>query len=193
MSNLVDNIDRVHEQLISEEGINLNDLPIEIKKRIKGWNLLVSRLEKNPEDTKLFTTVQKQSIEIADKIQDFIEQDFDDDNEGDNNNPPKNESDNDVEGNEGNEGGEGSQKGSKKPESNKEPVEKKAPAVKSNENKRFGNLVMEKKILALMGGGDRISLSHLEEIIGKEPDYPEQEVNSIRLRKVFLSSSYRLV
>jgi hypothetical protein len=33
----------------------------------------------------------------------------------------------------------------------------------------------------------------LEAIIGKEADYPEQKVNNIKLRKVFLSSDYRLV
>jgi hypothetical protein len=184
MSNLVDNIDKVHEQLISEEGINFADLPEEIRKRIKGWNLLLARLQKNPEDNKLFTTLQKQSIEIADKIQDFIEQDFDEDNDdngADDNGADDNGADDKGDAN-------------KKPEENKAPVEKKATAVpKSNEPKRFGNLIMEKKILTAMNGGDRISMNQLEEIIGKEPDYPEQEVHNIRLRKVFLSSSYRLV
>lgn len=185
MSNLVDNIDRVHEQLIAEEGINFADLPEDIRKRIKGWNLLLARLGKNPEDNKLFTTLQKQSIEIADKIQDFIEQDFDDDNDDGNNNPPKNEIDN--------EGGEDKAEPKKNDEPNKEPVEKKAPVQKSNVTKAFGNLIMEKKILTAMNGTERISISQLEEIIGKEPDYPEQKVHSLILRKVFLSSAYRLV
>jgi hypothetical protein len=52
---------------------------------------------------------------------------------------------------------------------------------------------MEKKILQSMSGGDRISISQLEAIIGKEPDYPEQEVNNITLRKVFMASAYRLL
>jgi len=186
MSNLVDNIDKVHEQLISEEGINFADLPEEIRKRIKGWNLLLARLQKNPEDNKLYTTLQKQSIEIADKIQDFIEQDFDEDNDDDKGADDKGADDKGAD--------DGKSDSDKKPEENKAPAEKKATSSpKSNEPKRFGNLIMEKKILTAMNGGDRISMNQLEEIIGKEPDYPEQEVHNIRLRKVFLSSSYRLV
>ena len=42
-------------------------------------------------------------------------------------------------------------------------------------------------------GEKRIRISDLEAIIGKEPNYPEQEVNNITLRKVFLSNDYRLV
>jgi hypothetical protein len=54
---------------------------------------------------------------------------------------------------------------------------------------------MEKKIMSIMQsrGDNRIKITDLESIIGKEPDYPEQQVNNIKLRKVFLSSDYRLV
>jgi hypothetical protein len=54
---------------------------------------------------------------------------------------------------------------------------------------------MEKKILMLISKNEegRITINDLKSIIGKEPDYPEQIVNNIKLRKVFLSASYRLV
>jgi hypothetical protein len=54
---------------------------------------------------------------------------------------------------------------------------------------------MEKKILAIMEakGEKRIKIADLQAIIGREPEYPEQRVNNIKLRKVFLSSDYRLV
>jgi len=42
-------------------------------------------------------------------------------------------------------------------------------------------------------GDKRIKITDLEAIIGREPEYPEQIVNNIKLRKVFLSSDYRLV
>ena len=42
-------------------------------------------------------------------------------------------------------------------------------------------------------GEKRIKISDLESIIGREPDYPEQEVNNIKLRKVFLSTDYKLL
>ena len=55
--------------------------------------------------------------------------------------------------------------------------------------------MMEKKIMSIMDarGDNRIKISDLEAIIGKEPDYPEQYVNKIKLRKVFLSNDYRLM
>ena len=58
----------------------------------------------------------------------------------------------------------------------------------------FGNFVMEKKIkLECQENGGRIKITKLASIIGKEPDYPEQKVHTINLRKVFLSSDYRIV
>jgi len=189
MSSTVDNIDKVHEQLIAEEGINMSDLPIEIQRKIKGWNLLFARLQKNPEDSKLFTTLQKQSVEIADKIQDFIENDFDEEDEEEGK----------GEGAEGQEPEKTPKADNPKDDSNEgkptntEPKPKQVNKSPEAQNKRFGNLVMEKKILAVMNGSDRISVSKLEEIIGKEADYPEQEVHNLRLRKVFLASQYRIV
>lgn len=181
MSSLVDKVEKVHEQLIQEEELKISSLPSEIQKSIKGWNLLLGRLQRFPEDEKLFRTINTKSIEIADNIQDFIEKDFDDEDDeniGSENNKNPKESTEEI------------------PEKNPEETPKEvkpAPTPKqSNPNKPFGNLVMEKKILTAMGGGDRISISQLEEIIGKEPDYPEQVVHNITLRKVFLASSYRL-
>jgi hypothetical protein len=65
----------------------------------------------------------------------------------------------------------------------------------TNTPKPFGNLVMEKKIRDIVNknGNSRISQRELEAIIGKEPNYPEQKVHSITLRKVFLASDYRLL
>jgi hypothetical protein len=58
----------------------------------------------------------------------------------------------------------------------------------------FGNFVMEKKILSITNAKKgKIGITDLAKIIGKEPDYPEQMVNNLKLRKVFLSSDYRIV
>jgi tRNA(His) 5'-end guanylyltransferase len=74
MENLVDNIDKVHEQLISEKGINVEDLPTELQRKINGWSLLYARLL-NYEDEKLSVTLKKKSVEIADEIKKHIETD----------------------------------------------------------------------------------------------------------------------
>jgi uncharacterized protein with von Willebrand factor type A (vWA) domain len=192
-----ESIDKVHEELLQEEGMKVSDLPESIQRKIKGWNLLFARLQKNPDDEKMFRTLQKQSVEIADKIQDFIEQDFDDEGEG------EGEGEVDEGANEGANKGvnEGVNKGSND-NSNPSPKSVDVTGTQSNPknnperaNKGFGNLVMEKKILEVMKqrGSDRISINQLESIIGKEPDYPEQKVHNINLRKVFMASDYRLV
>jgi hypothetical protein len=72
----VDSVEKTHEQVIAEEGISKGSLPEAIQKRIRGWNLLLGRLNKYPDDEKLYLTLNKQSVEIADMIQDFIEQDY---------------------------------------------------------------------------------------------------------------------
>ena len=66
---------------MQEEGVKLSELPVEIQKKIKGFNLMRKRLEKNPEDEKLFIQLQKQAIKIGDEVQNFIENDYDDEDE----------------------------------------------------------------------------------------------------------------
>jgi hypothetical protein len=186
-------IDKVHEQLMEEEGLKLTDLPSALQKKVKGWNVIAKRLEKNPDDVKLARQVQKISIEIADKIQDFIETDYEEDDGNEPNEPkePKEPSEpkEPQEPSEPKEPKEPSEP--KEPKEPSEPKEPKAPA----KPKGFGNLVMKKKILqAIKDSGDgRISIGQLQKIIGKEPDYPEQKVHDITLRKVFMSSEYRLL
>jgi len=185
---LAEKVDIVHEQLIEQEEIKLVDLPTNIKAKIKGWNLLYAKLKKSEDDETLFRSVQRKSIEIADIIQDFLEQDYEEENQegkSEGQNEPKPE-------------GKPEPKPEPKPEGKPEgkpestPVTKEATKV-STSNSSFGNLVMEKKILSQIeeNQNGRIRISQLKSIIGKEPDYPEQKVNNIILRKVFMSSEYK--
>lgn len=190
--NYAEQIDKVHDELIEQEGISLNDLPDDIKKKIKGWNLLFARLTKNPEDEKLFRSLQKTSIQLADKIQDFIESDYDDSDNSDD--------DDSADGKNG-----ANDKGDKTPAKPKPTEPKtdgddkvdKAPANEPKPSRElgFGNLVMEKKINQIISdnANGRIRVGQLRDVIGKEPEYPEQKVNTITLRKVFMSSEYRIV
>ena len=190
-----------HEEIMQEEGVKLSELPVEIQKKIKGFNLMRKRLEKNPEDEKLFIQLQKQAIKIGDEVQNFIENDYDDEDEdekvvakkpadnkkSENQSKPKSKSDDDDDDDDDDD-----------ERANKKPVRKEGGEVDRVAKKpsgKFGNLMMEKKILAIMEsrGEKRIKISDLESIIGREPDYPEQEVNNIKLRKVFLSTDYKLL
>jgi hypothetical protein len=179
---LAENVDKVHEELIEQEGIKLVDLPKTIKAKIKGWNLLFAKLKKSEDET-LFRSVQRKSIELADKIQDFIETDYQDES---NVIEPTPESKDEVKP---------ESKDEVKPEAKTESkTESKEPTKVSSGKSSFGNLVMEKKVLAKLksNGNGRIRIGELKSIISKEPDYPEQKVNKITLRKVFMSSEYRL-
>jgi hypothetical protein len=170
----------------------LSELPIEIQKRIKGFNLMKAQYEKNPQERDLIL-LRKRATKLGDDIQSFIETDFDDEDE-------------DEDEDEGEKEKEKSSKSEEKTSNEKtvKPDKKVDSDTKENNPARqkpvstggkFGNLMMEKKILAIMEskGDKRIKITDLEAIIGREPEYPEQIVNNIKLRKVFLSSDYRLV
>ncbi len=193
--NYAEQIEKVHEELIEQEGLKISELPEDIKKKIKGWNLLFSRLSKNPEDEKLYRSLQKTSIQLADKIQDFIESDYEeDDSNGDyDSNSASDDSKKPASKKDG-EGSDDDSDDSKKPASKKD-VEGSEPSTKNQKPLGFGNLVMEKKIKQQIAenGTGRIRISQLRDIIGKEPDYPEQKVHSLNLRKVFMSSEFRIV
>ena len=181
---LAENVDKIHEELIEQEGIKLVDLPKTIKAKIKGWNLLYAKLKKSDDET-LFRSVQRKSIEIADKIQDFIESDYQEESQSE---TPKVDTVDSAES-------KPESTVEPKPESTGEPKPESKETTKVTSSKSsFGNLVMEKKILAELkeNKGGRIRIGNLKSIIGKEPDYPEQKVNKITLRKVFMSSEYRL-
>ena len=212
--NYAEQIEKVHQELIEQEGLKISELPEDIKKKIKGWDLLFSRLSKNPEDEKLYRSLQKTSIQLADKIQDFIESDYeeDDSNGDDDSNSASDDSKKPASKKDG-EGSDDDSDDSKKPASKKDgegsdddsddskkPASKKddegsEPSTKNQKPLGFGNLVMEKKIKQQIAenGTGRIRLSQLRDIVGKEPDYPEQKVHSLNLRKVFMSSEYRIV
>ena len=61
-----------HEELMKEENIKFEDLPKDIRKNINGFNLQRKSLEKKYSEN-LFKNLQEITVEIADKIQDIIE------------------------------------------------------------------------------------------------------------------------
>jgi len=186
----VDKLRVFHEEILEEEGMKVADLSPELQSKIKGFNLLRKKLEKNPEDERLFFQLQKSSVKIGDLVQSFIENDFDEDEEEE---EEEEENENDKNKNDN------VDKKSTPKTDNKVEVKKSTPKTDNtppkNGSGKFGNSMMEKKIMSIMDarGEKRIKISDLEAIIGKEPNYPEQEVNNIKLRKVFLSNDYRLV
>ena len=62
-----------HEEIMEQERIELSELPDNIQKKIKGFNLLKANYEKNPEERSLLN-LRKRAIQLADEIQDYIEE-----------------------------------------------------------------------------------------------------------------------
>ena len=194
-----DKIRVFHEELLQEEGIKVSELSSELQKRIRGFNLLKSKLKSNPDDERLIIQLQKSAVKLGDDVQDFIENDYEEDDSDDNDDNDDNDDKKKSKG-----GKVSSSKDDKKPSSSKkddnssksdDDNDDRSSKPKASAGGRFGNSMMEKKIMSVMQsrGDNRIRITDLEAIIGKEPDYPEQQVNNIKLRKVFLSSDYRLV
>ena len=192
----VEQIRVFHEEILEEEGVKVSELPTELQGKIRGFNLLKKRLEKNPEDEALARQLKKQAVQLGDAVQNFIENDYDDDsNDDDSDDDDSDDSDDDKSSKE--KKPKSSKKDDKKPASSKKDSKGVEKPLKPNLSTggNFGNSMMEKKIMSIMEsrGDNRIRITDLEAIIGKEPNYPEQQVNNIKLRKVFLSSDYRLV
>jgi hypothetical protein len=193
-----DKLQLFHQEIMQEEGIKISDLPEDIQKKLRGFNLLKAGYDKNPQERTLIN-LRKRTIKLGDEIQSFIENDYEDEDEDDDKGKVKDDNKGKVKDDKSSSDEENSKK-EKTVKSEKKfdddvkgdnPVKQK-PVSTGN---KFGNLMMEKKILAIMEakGDNRIKIADLESIIGREPEYPEQRVNNIKLRKVFLSSDYRLV
>lgn len=189
----IDKLRAFHEEILQEEEVKVSELPTAIQGKIRGFNLMRKKLEKNPNDEKLLFQLQKQAVRLGDEVQSFIENDYEDDKDDEENVvnekdvektknssklfPPKKSDNNST--------------SSESRNNNQNKSSKTNTATDGN----FGNSMMEKKIMSIMQsrGDKRIKISDLEAIIGKEPSYPEQKINNIKLRKVFLSNDYRLV
>ena len=188
----IENLEQVHTQLIEEEKIKTSDLPENIRKKVKGWNLLYGRLKNNPDDEKMFNSVQRQSISIADLIQDWLEKYNEEEDEEEvttTASSSKETTDTESSSKETTDTESSSKETTDTESSSKETTEKK-PITK----KPFGNLVMEKKIVAILKENNgRIPVSQLQSIIGVKPKYPTQIVHSIKLQKIFLVSAYRRI
>jgi hypothetical protein len=178
------NLELHHEELLESEDMSVKDLPSNLQQQIRGFNLQKKKYEQNPVENQKFR-LTRLSLELAEKIQNYIDK-MDDEDEGEDEDLQEKKQ---VE------------KQNKKPaETAKKENKNVGGEVAQNESRKpvvksgFGNFVMEKKILSITNAKKgKIGITDLAKIIGKEPDYPEQMVNNLKLRKVFLSSDYRIV
>ena len=188
----------LHEELMQEEELSIRELPADLQRQVKGFNVTKKKYEEHPTE-KEENRLVRLSTQIANNIQNWLENqddDEDDDDDDDDQNSSANTKSTDKEPVK--DSNVSKRRAVEKDSNEKNSVQK--PETQSLTKKpvttgiSFGNFVMEKKIKSICdANGGRIKISQLVGIINKEPDYPEQKVHTIKLRKVFLSSDYRIV
>jgi len=186
----------LHEELMQEEGLSIRDIPIELQRQVKGFNVRKKKYEENPSD-KEENHLIRLSTQLANNIQNWIENqsdEEDEDEEEDDQVEVKNESRKQAEQNTNVGRRRSVEKPLNEPKSEQKSVNKAQVKKPVTTGVSFGNFVMERKIKSICdANGGKIKITQLIAIIGKEPEYPEQRVHNIKLRKVFLSSDYRIV
>jgi hypothetical protein len=166
-----DELEIQHRTLIEEEELEVSSLPTEIKNAMRKFNMKLAKYEDSG-DEELFYELQQDDVAIADNILTFIE---------DNNSDDEDEDEDYLE-----EQREKEQEQEKEKEQEKIEVKNEEPAKQVNP---VNNL--EEQIKALVKNG-KISVSDLENIIKREPDYPNEQVGNLILKKVYLQPYYEV-
>lgn len=191
-----------YQTLLDEQDLTVEELPIEIRKRINVLRPLIAKFNTNPSE-KMKQSIIKNDVEIAELIADHIEKDLpesnnndDDDSKG--NKSQKTEAEIEVEI-EAKLKAKADAEAKAKSEADtandyeKKKSEEEAADASKIKITEFGTLDMEKKIIENCGKNNGfITEKDLVSIIGESADYPSQKVYSISLKKVFLKSLYEL-
>jgi hypothetical protein len=164
-----DELEIQHRTLIEEEELEVSSLPTEIKNAMRKFNMKLAKYEDSG-DEELFYELQQDDVAIADNILTFIE---------DNNSDDEDEDEDYLEE---------QREKEKEKEKEQEKIE-----VKNEEPAKQVNPVnnLEEQIKALVKNG-KISVSDLENIIKREPDYPNEQVGNLILKKVYLQPYYEV-
>lgn len=65
-----------YETLLQEEKLTVKDLPNPLQAKIRGMNMLVAKLQKNPNSPSLKDSVKRCDLNVADAVQNYIEKDL---------------------------------------------------------------------------------------------------------------------
>lgn len=172
-----------HRQYIMEEEINISDLPDAIKKAMRDFNTKLKKYESLKEDdVELFHEIQTDDVAIADDILTWLE---------DENSESEEEEEYEEEEQEEEEQ---EQEEQEQEDYYKEKADAEA-AIIAEEQKQNApkEETVEEKIRAILNNNNnRIDKDSLEKILGREADYPEEIVGSIKLRKRILTPFYEL-
>ncbi len=166
-----------HRLLIEEENIQVADLPTDIRSKIRGYNLNLNNHYKNP-SLKSEKTLKINDVEIADLIQTWIESTKTPDAE-------------ELDSNDDN-----SEKFEPKepvviaeePIEEPAPTEPIAPVVPAEPE-----MDATEKALREKWSNGTISVGEFRLLLGREPNYPNQKVGNIVMRKQYQLDSYKML
>ncbi len=172
-------MDVEHRKLIEEENIEVNDLPSEIRAKIRGYNLNLNNYAKNPSPEKEKVVVRI-DVEIADMIQSWLDDKLGEAEELDSN------ADNTE----------------KFPEPKPEPVVVEAepivdtvepiapPEPETPPAPPEPEMDANEKALREQWVNGVIPEEALRRLLGREPNYPNQKVGNVTLRKRYMVREY---
>ena len=159
-----EDFDIQHRLLIEEEEIDEDELPLEIQKAIRAFDIKLDRFEET-NDARLFLELQQDDVAIADDIQTFIEDgESDEDDEDDSYADDDDDDDDDEDDN--------------------------SKATQQSQVTQTATLTDIEKLVLENIKENKISVEKLQQILKREPDYPNQIIGKIRLRKLYLKPFY---
>lgn len=174
-----------HRNYITEEEINVSDLPDEIKKSMRVFNEKLKKYESSEEeDVNLFYEIQQDDVAIADAIltwnedmnaEDDAEHEEEEEEEQEEEEQEEQEEEDDSE---------------EKAAADKAAADKAATQQQQTPPTPKEESLEDKVRKAVKN--NIISKSDLEEILGREADYPNEIIGSITLRKQYLKPFYEL-
>lgn len=157
-----DEIEIQHRELIEEENIEISDLPTEIKNEMRKFNAKLAKYEET-EDVNLFYELQQDDVAIANDILTWVEDNESEEEEEDETYLNEEEEEDDDDNQ------------SQNPQ-NKQSV---------------AGGTLEQMIMSAMKN-NVISVENLQKILGREPDYPFEQVGNLKLKKQYLKPYYEV-
>jgi len=165
-----EDFDIQHRLLIEEEEIDEDELPLEIQKAIRAFDIKLDRFEET-NDARLFLELQQDDVAIADDIQTFIEDgESDEDDEDDSYADDADDADDD--------------------DDDEDDEDDNSKATQQSQVTQTATLTDIEKLVLENIKENKISVEKLQQILKREPDYPNQIIGKIRLRKLYLKPFY---
>jgi hypothetical protein len=165
-----------HRLVIEEEEIDINELPEEIRQAMRLFNKKLDKYEQT-EDDNLYYELQQDDVAIADGIENWLE-----DNEAED----EDEDDSYLEAKSAQaQATQATQQAAPQAQATQQQAAPQAQATQQPNS-------IQEKLLAVVKN-NIISVQDLQNIIGREPDYPTEKVGNLILKKQYLKPFYELV